>query len=100
MKQLNAMAVRVTDISNKKATIDKQNEAMSSRIKYFEERAEANQQAMNKKDDEMNQLNNKLKDALSQIDSLKLKNDENENTIVSAFLIGILNLIRFCFTLI
>lgn len=76
MKQLNNMAVRVTDITNKKATIDKQNEALSSRIKYFEERAEANQQAINKKDDEMNQLNNKLKEALSQSDSFKLKNDE------------------------
>jgi septal ring factor EnvC (AmiA/AmiB activator) len=82
MKQLNNMAVRVTDITNKKATIDKQNEALSSRIKYFEERAEANQQAINKKDDEMNQLNNKLKEALSQSDSFKLKNDEFSSKLV------------------
>ena len=82
VKQLNSMAVRVSDATNKKATADKQNEALANRIKYFEERAETNQQAINKKDEEMNEVNNKLNDAQREIEMLKSINSENLNKLV------------------
>lgn len=74
---------KFNDVSIKKSSVDKQNEAYSNRIKYFEERIEQNNQALKKKDDEMSEVTQKLKDANDEIDKQKQTINDNQAKLVS-----------------
>jgi peptidoglycan hydrolase CwlO-like protein len=81
-QRLVSMGDKFTDLTNKKSSVDKQNDIFSNRIKFFEERSETNQQAINKKDEEMNEINRKLKESNSEVERLKVLNDESAAKLV------------------
>jgi hypothetical protein len=54
---------RLNQYTFEKSSLEKEKEVCLGRIKFFEDRIEQNQQALNKKDSEINDLNQRLKDS-------------------------------------
>lgn len=75
---------KLSDMMEKKAFVEKQVGVNSDRIKYFEERIEANKQIAQQKDSDIDDLSSKLKAKSTENDKLILElNDAKEALVPS-----------------
>lgn len=83
-ESLMAKEEKLNDMMEKKAFVEKQIGINSDRIKYFEERIEANKQIAQQKDSDIDDLNSKLKTKITENDKLTLElNDAKEALVLN-----------------
>lgn len=73
---------KMNDMMEKKAFVEKQIGVNSDRIKYFEERIEANKQIAQQKDSDIDDLSSKLKAKSTENDKLTLELNDAKEALV------------------
>jgi hypothetical protein len=77
---------KINDLEEEKAQVEKQNGINLDRIKFFEDRMNANSAAIKQKDREIDELNTKLKLKEQDFNKILLELNETKEKLVNVYL--------------